>query len=172
MQEQVYRPLLEVLAEGNHKPKSLGQIVSHARLKSVSHTQTTEAVLALTGTGHVCPARVPTSATHAQCKALNRAICLRSRSASDINFLASPVVASGIPVNRVEQLFILAVEQREKSAVELAAYTWKILQTQGHRLVKDGKTLESAEQNIAHLTTAAQQFLEKRLHILKGLDLL
>jgi hypothetical protein len=38
-------------------------------------------------------------------------------------------------------------------------------------LVKEGSTLESAEDNIAELTTQAQTFADKQLPILKALQI-
>ena len=42
---------------------------------------------------------------------------------------------------------------------------------QGQRLLKEGKTLETAEANLAELTTQATEFADKRLPILKALQI-
>ena len=46
---------------------------------------------------------------------------------------------------------------------------WGILQAQGQKLVKEGKTLEADEQNLAELTEKAQGFAEKQVPVLKAL---
>ena len=45
---------------------------------------------------------------------------------------------------------------------------WGILQAQGQKLVKEGKTLEADEQNLAELTEKAQGFAEKQVPVLKA----
>lgn len=172
LQEHIYKPLLEVLAENDHQPKSLGRIAGHPKLKSLSALHLLEALMALTGIGHASPARVPTAAARAHSKALNKAICLRSRSTTDINYLASPVSGSGHVVQRLEQLLLLAISEGKKTPAEQAGRIWEILAAQGQRLVKEGKTLETPEQNIQHLTELGQLFAEKRAPILKALELL
>lgn len=171
LQEHIYRPLIEVLADNNHEPKSLRRIAGYDKLKSMPHAHIVEALIALTGSGHVSPARVPTAATRAHCKALNQAICMRSRSAADINHLASPVIGAGVALGRMEQLFLVALGQGKTTAAELAGYVWSVLLMQGQRIVKDGKTLESADDNLSHLTGIAQIFLDQRLGILKALEI-
>ena len=46
---------------------------------------------------------------------------------------------------------------------------WQVLQAQNQRIVKEGQTLETAEDNLAELTAQAAEFAEKRLLILKAL---
>lgn len=172
LQEQVYKPVLEVLAENDFQPKSLLRIAGHPKVKSLTPMHVSEALMALTGIGHVTPARVPTTATRAHCKALNKAICMRSRSTADINFLASPVSGSGVTVQRLEQLILLAIGEGKKTPAEQANRTWEILAAQGQRIIKEGKTLEAPEQNVAHLTEMAQLFADKRIPILKALEIM
>ncbi|MFO1162424.1 MAG: methyltransferase regulatory domain-containing protein [Reyranellaceae bacterium] len=171
LQEPIYRPLLEVLAENGHEPKILRRITAHDKAKSVPVPHVIEAMLALTGGGHVTPARTPTSATRAQSKALNQAITMRSRSAADINHFASPVSGGGVAISRLEQLLLMANNQGKTTPAAQAEWTWGILQSQGQRLVKEGKTLEQPQDNIAHLTGMAELFASKRLQILKALEI-
>lgn len=53
----------------------------------------------------------------------------------------------------------------------LARFVWNLLASQSQRLVKDGQTLEAAEANISELERQASEFLEKRLEILKALQI-
>ncbi len=48
---------------------------------------------------------------------------------------------------------------------------WQILVSQGQKIVKEGKMLESPEENIAGLTAQAQSFADKQLPILKALQI-
>ncbi len=92
-----------------------------------------------------------------------------ARSSSDITALASPVTGGGTPVVWFEQLFALAVTQGKKQPAEWAQAVWQILQFQGKKLVKEGKTLETDEQNLAELTEKAEGFAEKLLPVLRAL---
>jgi hypothetical protein len=57
LQEQVYRPVIEVLAEHHYAPKKVEQLVADAKLKALPFMQVMEAILVLTGAGHVHPAQ-------------------------------------------------------------------------------------------------------------------
>ena len=75
-------------------------------------------------------------------------------------------------VPRFHQLFLLALQLGKKSEAEQAAFTWGLLSAQGQRGVKDGKVLETPEENIAELTEMARQFATKRLPVLRALAVL
>lgn len=98
-------------------------------------------------------------------------MCKRARSSGEINFLASPVIGAGVPVPRFHQLFLLARGKGQKTPEDWAQFVWSLLSAQGHRLIKEGKTLDSAEDNIAELTRQAVEFADKRLPVLKGLGI-
>ena len=85
--------------------------------------------------------------------------------------LASPVTGGGIMVGRIQQLFLLAIGQGKKQPAEWAQFVWQILSAQGQKLVKDGKTLEMPEDNLAELTAQATAFAEKQLPVLKALQI-
>jgi hypothetical protein len=49
---------------------------------------------------------------------------------------------------------------------------WGILQAQDQKLVKEGKTLETDEQNLAELNEQARVFGEKQVPVLRALGML
>jgi len=106
-----------------------------------------------------------------QTDALNTRLISLARSSNDIAYLASPVTGGGITVNRFEQLFLLARSQGHKTPDGWAQSVWNILTAQGQKLVKEGKTLDSAEENLTELTRQATEFAEKRLPVLKALQI-
>lgn len=171
LDEQTCRPLLDVLAENQHEPKSLRRIAQHPALRAVARPQLAEALMLLTAAGHVSTAREPTAEARARCKALNRYLWNRARNDGEIAWLASPVIAAGVSVSRFEQLFLAAVAMGKEQVAEQAGIAWQILSAQGHRLARDGKTLETAEENVEHLTRMATIFTSQRLPILKTLEL-
>src|SRR5690606_2427634 len=102
---------------------------------------------------------------------INQHIIKKARSSNDIGFLASPVTGGGFAVGRFYQMFLLALMYGKKQPSEWAQYAWSALSIQGQALVKDGKPLETAEENLAELTTQAQAFATKTLPILKALQI-
>ena len=75
-------------------------------------------------------------------------------------------------VNRFSQLFILAIQQGKKKPSEWADFAWMTLAVQGQKIIKEGVTLETKEENIAELLSKADVFNEKQLPIYKALMLL
>jgi len=128
-----------------------------------------QAILILAGAGHVHPTQETASASRTYCCALNRYLCERARSVGDIQFLASPVIGGAVSVPRFHQVFILALQLGKTSEAEQAAFAWELLSAQGQRVSKDGKALESPDENIAELTISARQFAIKRLPVLRAL---
>jgi hypothetical protein len=65
-------------------------------------------------------------------------------------------------------LFLLA-SQKGKKPLEWAQFVWQILEAQGQKLIKEGKPLESPDENLAELAELSLAFAEKQLPILKAL---
>jgi hypothetical protein len=171
LQEAIYRPVIEVLAEDNFAPKTIGELERHGKLKSLNFNQLFQALLVLSGAYHIHPAQQVSKESHQRCIALNRHICERARDSGNITHLASPVTGSGIPVDRFLQLFLLAAQHDKKTIAEQAAFAWECISAQGECLVKDGKKLETDDENIAELTRQATAYGEKRRPILKALGI-
>ena len=86
-----------------------------------------------------------------------------------MKYLVSPVTSTAIPVARFEQLFLEGSSQGLATADELAEFVWAILEQQGQRLIREGKTVDSAEDNLKELALLADKFLAKKLPILQKL---
>jgi hypothetical protein len=171
MSEAVYTPILDLLAD--HKPKSLAQIEQAVKDKGVAFTPVVQAATVLTGAGYLAPVQDEQAITRAkkQTDKLNAHLCLKARGSSDISFLASPVTGGGVAVNRFQQLFLLSMAHGKRQPAEWAQAVWQTIAAQGQKLVKEGKALETAEENIAELTQQAQTFAQKQLPILKALQI-
>jgi SAM-dependent methyltransferase len=171
LQEKIYGPIIEVLAEENLSAKTLAQIAANRKLSSIKLSEVGQAILVLMGAGHLHPAQQPTTRTKACCAALNKYLYDRARSSGAVSYLASPVTGSGIVAPRYHQLFLLAMQQGKNSPPDQAAFVWDLLYTQGQRLNKDGKRLEAPEDNLAELTRQATEFSEKHLVKYKALQI-
>jgi hypothetical protein len=171
LQEEIYRPVIQALADDSCAPKTMTQLAANPRLTGISGPQLLQILLVLTGGGYVHPAQEPSKRIRACCAAINRFICERSRSSAEISFLASPVSGSGILVSMFQQLFLLAAQQGKRVPKEQATFVWELLRAQGRYMIKDGKSLESPEENLDELLKLATDFAEKRLPVLKALGI-
>jgi len=169
MSEAIYTPILDLLAD--HKIRTLGQI--EQGIKGVGLAQVTQAAMVLASSGHLALAQDESviGKVRKQTDRLNAHLCNKARGGNDIGFLASPVAGGGFAVNRFQQLFLLSASQHRKQPAEWAKHAWQILGAQGQKLVKDGKPLETAEENLAELSAQAQTFADKNLPILKALQI-
>lgn len=171
LNDAVYGPVLDLLAD--LRPRSLGQIEQSLRGKGLSFAQIVEACLVLTGAGHLCAVQEDNVAAKVrrQTDRLNAHLCGKARSGGDIAFLASPVTGGGVVVDRIQQLFLAAISQGGKQPADWAAQVWQTLSVQGQKLVKEGKPLETAEENMAELTAQARTFADRRLPLLRALQI-
>ncbi len=172
LQEEIYAPLLDAMA--GHKPMSIAQLESVVSGTGVSLAQVIQAILLLTGASHTSAVQDPhvTSKAKKQTERLNAHLMKRARYASETLSLASPVTGGAITVGRFNQLYLLAYKEGRKEPEDWAKHAWNLLSAQDQRLVKDGKTLESAEDNIQELSRQAQEFALKQLPILKALQVI
>lgn len=174
LQEAVYNPILDQLAD--HKPRSLGQLEQALQAGTsdqvINFAQLLQATLVLNATGALLPAlNEATPKAKKRTERLNRHLMLKSRSHNELTFLASPVTGGGVPVPRFHQLFLLARSQGHKQPQEWADFVWTLLAQQGQRLVKEGKALETPEDNLTELNAQAGEFADKHLPILKALQI-
>lgn len=170
LQEAVYGPILDQLAD--HKPKSLGDLEKALQPAGIRFVQINEAVMVLASAGVVLAVQddAATAKAKKRTERLNTHLMAKARSSNELNYLASPLTGGGVTVPRFQQLFLLAKQQGHKQPQDWAGYVWSVLAMQNQRLLKDGKTLETPEDNLAELTRQAIEFAEKRLPILKALQ--
>ena len=171
MKEEVYGPILDVLAD--NKPKTVAQIEAALVETEIKLPAIIQAVMVLIGTGALCPVQEEKVVAKAKphTDKLNAFFMDKSRGSTDISYLASPVIGGGVLVNRFKQLFLLAKTNGRKTPEEWAAYVWQVLSAQGQRLLKEGVTIESAEENVAELVTQAKEFASKELPVLHALGI-
>ena len=170
LKEEIYQPMLDCLSD--HKAHTIGDIIR--QLESETHTVVTvlQGLTVLMGDGQIAPAIVnPSGKVKRQCERINGFIKHRSQYNDQVNFLASPVTGGGIAVGRMHQLFLLALKNKAESAEQLAQFAWQSLSARGQRLVKDDKTLETDEENLAELTERATHFLSRNRPVLAALGI-
>jgi SAM-dependent methyltransferase len=171
MQEAIYTPIFDLLAD--HKPYSLGQMELLLKEKNITLGQIIQAAIILTGSATLCAVQDDHVIVNAKkyTDKLNTKLMDKARGNADVITLASPVTGGGVGVGRFEQLFLLALTQGKKLPTDWAQFTWQILAAQGQKIVKEGKPLESPEENLSEITAQAILFAEKELPILKVLQI-
>lgn len=172
MAENVYNPILDLLAD--HQVRTLGQIEQSLQGQGVLLPQIEQAILILIGEGYVAPVQAASviAASIEKAQALNRVLFDKARGSKDINYLASPVTGGGLAIGRFHQLFLLAKSQGHKTPEDWAKFTWVILAGQGQRIIKEGRTLETPEENLRELIEKATTFNTKWMPIMKGLQII
>lgn len=171
MSEEIYGPILDVLAD--HQVKTLGEIEQAVKGRGVTFWQLIEATMVLTGADHLAAVQDAglTKKAKQHTDKLNAHLMDKARGCGDIGYLASPVTGGGVTVGRFQQMFLLAMRQGKEQPADWAQFVWQQLDSQDHKVVKDGERLETVEENLAELTAQALAFAKERLHILQALQI-
>ena len=171
MSEDIYGPILDVLAD--HKVWTLGKLEQAVKGPGVKFWQLIEAVMVLAGADHLAAAQeaAVTKQAKKHTDKLNDHLMDKARGSGDIAYLSSPVTGGGVSVGRFQQMFLMAMRQGKAQPADWAEFVWQQLDSQDHKIVKDGQRLETAEENLAELTTQAADFANERLHVLKALQI-
>ncbi|OUS34861.1 methyltransferase type 11 [Rhodobacterales bacterium 56_14_T64] len=170
LEHELYNPLLTALEDG---PATVRNLLEQGVFGETGWASITRMLTLLIGDGHLSPC-LPLSEQASRterCRIFNTAICKRSEETETLRFLASPVTGGGIAVDRFEQLFLLARSEGHDSPRQWADFVWRILAPQGQRLQKDGRVLETAEENLAVLRARASAFAAHRLPLCENLGL-
>jgi len=172
LREDIFGPVIEALAAGDGAPKRIGDMAEQPALMALPPGALVEAITVLIGAGRAHPAQTPEDIEIAapRCQRLNAHLIERSRVSGDVVWLASPVIGGGVDATRFQQMFLAARARGLKKPEDWARDAWGILQKQNQSLVKDGQTLQTEEENLSELNAQARALLDKRLPLLKRLQ--
>lgn len=165
LQEKVYLPLLEALS--NYQAHSVGALETRLKEHGVGIQNLMQSLMVMVSKGTIQPVQSESAIAAAlpRTQKLNRWLIERARGHAEIATLASAMTGSGLVVTRIEQLFLLGTVSGHKSAEALASFVWGILQPQGQRMLKEGKPIENAEENLAELKRQADSFVADLLPV-------
>ena len=169
--ESIYAPVLDLMAD--HKVRNMAQIEQAVKEAGITFAQLIQVVLVLCGNGTLSAVQDDDAITKAKkhTDKLNNHLMLKARSSNEISYLSSPVTGGGVIVGRFQQLFLLVLQQGKKKPEEWATFVAQILAAQGEKIVKDGKALETAEEQLAELINQANEFALKQLPVLRALHI-
>jgi SAM-dependent methyltransferase len=163
LQENVYRPITACLKEEG--ALSIAQLEAKLSSQGINLQRLIQALIVMTGMSYAHPIVEGIDPTMAH--QFNRTILQRSLHQGDINFLCSPVIGNGVHVPRLEQLLLLTEYDTSKGLESI----WQTLKDTGMRLTKEGKTLETPEENWQFLKESAQKFAQNRRPLLRQLGI-
>lgn len=164
----IYKPVYEALVKAGENAVTIEELKKNKSLDAISVNQLWEALLVLTGAGHVSP--VSTSDTPDEDATASRTLnaCLVDRAEADagVEFLAAPRLGAATKVPRIEQLFIRYLMLDDKDVV---GSVWAVLKAQKQHLIVAGKALQGDEANLKELRRMFDNFKGKREKHLKKL---
>lgn len=115
------------------------------------------------GNCHVVPPEDNEAERVKRTQALNGAILSDAR---DWNVLASPVLGGAIQVDVITQLMLRSVREKSDDPV---GFIWNVLKSRSQKIVKDGKPLDSEEENLAELRQKVNEIEAGRGRVLAAL---
>ena len=164
--------IMEYLASDNYRPKKFADLVKEHPEVTFENIEQAITVMVTNDQLMPCQDTQAVGKVKANCDKLNTYLCNRAKSSNDINCLASPVLGGAYILGRFDQVFTDFYKNGIDKVEDMAKTAWTIIESQEQRLVKEGKALESAEENITEFESMANKFLEKRLPILKVLQII
>lgn len=168
LREEIYAPVWKALRAAKGKVVSFAVLCDAVAGKGITRGQLAEVLFVLTGRGDIAPA-TQSATVEDDVRAsvsLNHELCRRSKYSAGANNLAAPCIGAAVTVTRVQQLVLLALWE---GVTEVEATVWDWLSAQGERLVSDGKTLETAKENIEEIRKIRKEVTDKLLPALQRL---
>lgn len=169
LQETVYRPLLDLLAD--HQPHRIADLSSRLAGQGIAMMQVIQAVMVLISLNHVAPAQgeAEVKASIPTARRINAAVVERARYGDAVACLASPVTGGGMTADHMALRILGALEKGADTPAKAAQAVWEMLQAEGRVMTREGKPLETAEENLAELARVAETFIEQQWPLLQKL---
>jgi hypothetical protein len=173
LREDLYRPVINVLAENDGAPKRIGDLADRPELSHISPGGLFEIIAALVGASHASPTQSDAviEAAKPACARLNAHIIGRAKLSDEVIYLASPVIGGGVLVGRLDQLFLDARARGKKKPDDWAKDAWEVLSKQNRSVVKNGVALTTANENLDELNTQAKTLSERSLPLYRRLGI-
>lgn len=178
MEASIYQPIIDFLAD--NKIKNIGEVVDHfqtgdgeANIK-ILPGQILQAVSILLSSEQLVLAQSDDTVNKVRgsSQKINTVLEEKALNGEVIPYLASPITGGGVHASRFEILFVRAMNEGATTPKDLAASAWAVLSAHGHKVLREGSTLESDEENLNELTLRATEFYEKRLTTFQTLEII
>lgn len=110
------------------------------------------------------------AACYPQCRQLNIQIANELFGTNSLTFFASPVTGGGIYLSELEQLFISYLWD-DIPQTQWLERAWARMQTENKIMLREGKSIEGEKANLEEIERLIKLFMESKLQIVKGLQL-
>ena len=119
-----FSEILDLLGSRDYRPKTLGEMIDALAPKDFEERAIFRALMILIDAGIAHPAQATSVAPEKveACRRLNDEFLRRSLTDDDIVVLASPVTGGGVPVPRIQRIFLWAVRNGANTPNEWAAF--------------------------------------------------
>lgn len=169
LHEDIYAPILEVFEKS--PLMSISELKSAVSEYEIDPTALFQAILILNEKRMIRPVSPDHNKECVKNSSdkLNRSLIEKSLQGNKIDYLASPAVGGGVKVDQFEILFLNALNSGIQDAIGWSDYAWDHFHSRGQKIIQEGKTLESVDENKKFLQEAALKFEGYRLPLLKRL---
>lgn len=162
LKEEIYKPVLAVLADNGYAPKTINALKEHPLLKTMGSAVLTEVITVLFGAGYVHPARAAEAEQVAACARLNRHLCKKAIQGAGSTVLASPVIGGGVTLTRLEMLMLLSRASGADTPEQWAQDSLKMLYARGESLQRSDQPL-SLDEAQKEMEGPVRLFAEQRM---------
>ncbi|MBC3875797.1 class I SAM-dependent methyltransferase [Undibacterium flavidum] len=179
---ELYNPVLDLLAE---RPCSLSELKAmlFEKFQTNSDILQIAAILMTGGIASIYFIPAPdnklddnhTNATQQASQAINRTIAWNARYGDEHRAFASPLLGNGVAMTIVERMAYSVIAKQKSPDLGVKIITeeiTKLMKETGVTFIKEGKRIESSEENIAFLEVQVIDILKNRLPLWRQLQLL
>jgi predicted O-methyltransferase YrrM len=169
---ELYEPIFDALADGPRTLADMGKLPALGH-NSLATWEQLAALLVASGQASVFCATGAPMAT-APALAMNQTVASYARFGDDYQVFASPLLGNGIGAGLIERMvyLLLAKQVGEHDIQALTQGVWSMMGPLGRRLIKEGKTLETAEENLPAIEAAVTDVIAHRLPFWRKLGMI
>jgi trans-aconitate methyltransferase len=163
---ELVKPILHALEEQQH---SLDEFLRKPGIARFGSEKTLKTLMSLISAGYLLPAVKPSPHAIASTRLFNFALLERTIRNMEPQYLASPVVQSGIQLDWIQRLLLLCELTDNEDPFSFVA---GMMRENNFALIKDGAASRSWDENIAELDRTIRAFRAVQLPLLKRLGVL
>jgi len=170
--EEVYRPVIDALAAS---PMTIGELNALPELKGRPVASILEICLLLM---HSTQAHLISEGAKGKAqetaRRFNQTILRRAvMGGASAGIIASPVIGNGVNLDLVQMIAAqVFIQQPTIQFNSLINEVWKVMESQGRKFIKEGKVLETVEENQKELSDKMRDFVDRRVPLLKMLKVI
>ena len=174
--EEAYGPVLDAIAQ---HPMTLGELYAlpavQAQGEKGLYGSLAQIAAILTASNQTAMyfnsySVVATDAAHR----LNRVLADHVRYSDDYQALCSPLLANGLSANYMERVVYTMLKNggHETAPALIVKQVWQTMATQGRRMLKEGKVLDTEAENITELEAQIRSILAHKLPLWRQLKMI